>query len=162
MFLKSLNIADDRLFMLNSRSGINGFGQGREPVRGPRKPAVVVLNDDGHYLSRLQYSLRDRCGHSALGAQGSLLEMWQCLAGDGGDRAGQTCRRLGADASSGSAEAGAGGASSRPCDTASSCRGATSNAARATSRSHGFGYAYRPLPQLSGARAQAHERPWSK
>jgi hypothetical protein len=42
--------------MLNSLSGINGFGQGREPVRGPRKPAVVVLNDDGHYLSSLQYS----------------------------------------------------------------------------------------------------------
>lgn len=70
---------------------------------------VVVLNDDGHYLSSLQYALRDGGGHSADRPQGALLQMRQCLAGDGGDRAGQAYRRFSADASFGPAAAGAGG-----------------------------------------------------
>jgi hypothetical protein len=45
--------------MLNSLSGINGFGQGRGLVARGRAETcpMVVLNDDGHYLSSLQDSL---------------------------------------------------------------------------------------------------------
>ena len=69
---------------------------------------VVVLNDDGHYLSSLQYALRDGGGDPADRPQGALLQMRQCLAGHGGDRAGQAYRRFSADASPGPATAGAG------------------------------------------------------
>ncbi|HVQ11508.1 MAG TPA: hypothetical protein VMS19_06360, partial [Methyloceanibacter sp.] len=102
------------------------------------------LVNDGHYLSSLQYPLRDGGGDSADGAQGTLLEMRQCLAGPGGDRAGQAHRHYSAATAPRRASSGADGAASCSRGTASR-RGATSSTLRAASGLDGCGHAHGPL-----------------